>query len=100
MSPPVERNPLSTPASPPPAPRDTTYAEETLDPQDWSNMLALGHRVVEDSMRYLETVRERPVWRATPNDVKAALRAPLPLEPEGAESAYEDFKRLVLPYPL
>jgi glutamate/tyrosine decarboxylase-like PLP-dependent enzyme len=100
MSPPVERNPLSTPASPPPALSDTTDAEETLDPQDWSSMLALGHRVVEDSMRYLETVRERPVWRATPDDVKAALRAPLPLEPEGAERAYEDFKRLVLPYPL
>src|SRR5690242_17520208 len=63
-------------------------------------MRALGHRMVDDMMTYLETVRERPVWQPIPEPVKAALRAPLPLEPRPPDAIYKDFKRLVLPYPM
>lgn len=75
-------------------------SEETLDPSDWSAMRALGHRMVDEMMSYLETVRDRPAWQPMPEDIRAALRAPLPLEPRPAEAVYEDFRRLVLPYPL
>ena len=34
---------------------------ETLDPEDWDAMRALGHRMVDDAVSYLETVGERPV---------------------------------------
>ena len=34
---------------------------QSLDPQDWPTMRALAHRMVDDAMDYLETVRERPV---------------------------------------
>jgi len=74
--------------------------EETLDPADWNAMRALGHRMVDEMMTYLETVRDRPAWQPIPDEVKAALRAPLPQEPRSPEAVYEDFRRLVLPYPL
>ena len=67
--------------------------EESLDPQDWGDMRRLGHRMVDDAMDYLERVRERPVWQPVPEDVKAALRSPLPVEGQSAGAVYEDFRR-------
>ncbi len=76
------------------------YLEESLDPQDWDEMRALGHRMVDDMLTYLQTVRERPVWQPTPDRVKEQLKAPLPVEPQGAAEAYQDFVDQILPYPL
>jgi aromatic-L-amino-acid/L-tryptophan decarboxylase len=76
------------------------YPEETLDPQDWEEMRALGHRMIDDVLTYLQTVRERPVWQPTPDRVKQHLKAPLPIEPQGVEEAYQDFITNVLPYPM
>ena len=70
-----------------------------LDPEDWDATARLGHRMVDDMLGYLRTVRERPLWRPVPPGVKAAFEAPLPLEPEPAEAVYEAFLRDVLPYP-
>ncbi len=77
-----------------------TIPEETLDPEDWDAMRALGHRMVDKMMTYLETVRERPAWQPIPDEVKAHLQQRAPLEPEGAEEAYQDFLQNILPYPL
>jgi len=77
-----------------------TIPEETLDPENWQAMRALGHRMVDEMMTYLETVRERPAWQPIPEEVKVHLHQPAPLEPEGAESAYQDFLQNILPYPL
>ena len=63
-------------------------------------MRALGHQMVDDMMTYLEQVRERPVWEPIPEEVKARLRAPLPLEPQDPERVYEKFLQDVLPYPM
>lgn len=74
--------------------------EETLDPKDWRAMRELGHRMIDDMMGWLETARERPVWRPVPPEVKERLREPLPREGQGAEAAYRAFRELVLPYPM
>ena len=42
---------------------DNPQSQETLDPENWDEMRALAHRMVEDAITYLETLRERPVWR-------------------------------------
>lgn len=73
--------------------------EETLDPQNWDEVRALGHRMVDDMLDCLQTVRERPVWQRPPRHVKARLQEPIPEQPQGIEQAYNDFKELVLPYP-
>ncbi len=74
--------------------------EETLDPQDWQEFRRLAHRMVDDALTYLETVRDRPAWQPVPEAVRHALGQPLPAEPQGAEAAYADFLEQVLPYPL
>ncbi len=73
--------------------------EETLDPENWEEVRALGRRMVDDMITYLQTVRDRPAWRAMPHSAKEHLQQPLPDEPQGAEQAYQDFVEHVLPYP-
>ena len=74
--------------------------EESLDPQSWEEMRALGHRMVDDVLGWMASHRERPAWRPVPEEVEARFRGPLPREPQGAEAAYRDFQRDVLPYPV
>ena len=77
----------------------TARTEETLDPEKWDRMGALGRRMVDDMMEYLRTVRDRPVWKPLPEEVKEAFRRPIPRTPEDIEKVYEQFCRLILPYP-
>jgi glutamate/tyrosine decarboxylase-like PLP-dependent enzyme len=82
------------------APTRPGAAEVSLDPEDWAALRTLGHRMVDDLLGWLETVRDRPVWRPIPPEVKARFREPLPREAQGAEQAYRDFQSLVLPHPM
>ncbi|HEX8493166.1 MAG TPA: aspartate aminotransferase family protein [Pyrinomonadaceae bacterium] len=74
--------------------------EETLDPDDWEALRVLGHRMVDDMLDYLQTLRERPVWQPIPQEVKEHLNQPLPISAQGAEAAYDDFRQHVLPHPM
>jgi glutamate/tyrosine decarboxylase-like PLP-dependent enzyme len=77
----------------------SSASEQTLDPQDWDALRALGHRMLDEMLDHLRTVRDRPVWRPVPAEVRARLAEPLPLEPTPEAAVYEQFKRDVLPYP-
>lgn len=70
----------------------------SLDPEDWSELRALGHRMLDDMIDYIADVRERPVWQPLPPELRAELRSPLPDSPCGLTEAYADFQRLVKPY--
>lgn len=74
--------------------------EESLDPEDWGEMRALGHRMIDDMMSYLESVRERPVWRHAPDEAKTHFKKPVPLDPHPAEDIYQEFLDKILPYPI
>jgi glutamate/tyrosine decarboxylase-like PLP-dependent enzyme len=75
-------------------------AEETLDPEDWGAMRALGHRMLDDMLDYLQTLRERPVWQHAPAAVRAHFDGPPPLEPQPAEAVYQEYLQYVLPHGL
>ncbi|HEX9840254.1 MAG TPA: pyridoxal-dependent decarboxylase [Anaerolineales bacterium] len=79
---------------------NTTNHHETLDPENWEEMRTLAHRIVDDAMTYLETVRERPVWQPVPEDVAARFDEQAPHEPGGAEGAYQEFLETIFPYPM
>ena len=79
---------------------DNTKRYETLDPENWDEMRTLAHRMVDDAMTYLETVRERPVWQPVPEDVAVRFDEQAPHEPGGAEAAYQEFLETILPYPM
>ena len=73
---------------------------ETLDPENWEELRLLAHRMVDDAITYLETIRERPVWQPVPEEVAARFGEPAPSQPTGAEAAYEEFVQNILPYPM
>ena len=72
--------------------------EQSLDPADWELMRQLGHRMVDDMMDYLRTLRERPVWQATTEAVREQFNHPLPAQGENPEVIYNDFLQYILPY--
>ena len=41
-------------------------AEETLDPDDWTEVQALSHQIVDDAVSYLRHVRDAPSGRTCP----------------------------------
>lgn len=73
---------------------------ETLDPENWDDMRALAHRMVDDAVDYIQHVAERPVWQPVPAATRQRLQAPAPHAPEKPELVYADFKRDILPYPM
>ena len=73
---------------------------ETLDPENWDDMRALAHRMVDDAVDYIQNVAERPVWQPVPADVRERLKEKAPLAPEAPEAVYEEFKRDIFPYPM
>ncbi len=77
-----------------------TPGEETLDPQDWASVRALGHRVLDDALDHMETLRERPAWEHAPEQVRAHFRgAPTP-DPQPLEDVYREYVEYVLPHQL
>jgi aromatic-L-amino-acid decarboxylase len=71
---------------------------ESLDPADWSDLRALGHRMLDDMFDHVAGVREGPVWTRMPDGARRELRRALPRGPTPAEAVYADFQRLVQPY--
>ncbi len=72
--------------------------EETLDPEDWDAMRALGHRMVDDTMDYIMTIRDRPIWQHAPPEVKSRFEGPPPVGPELPEEVYREYIQSILPY--
>jgi aromatic-L-amino-acid decarboxylase len=70
----------------------------TLDPVDWMEARALGHRMLEDMFDYLEQIRARPAWQPIPVGVRGAFHAPLPSGPTRMAAVYREFTQLILPY--
>lgn len=76
----------------------TDRRQATLDPEDWTVARRQAHRMLDDMLDHLEHIRDKPVWRSMPAEVRDALRAPLPLTPEPLEDIHAEFLASVLPY--
>lgn len=74
-------------------------SEATLDPENWEKMRALGHRMLDDMIDHLSSLRSQPAWQPMPEEVIRSLREPLPVKGQGEQKAYEQFLHHVLPYP-
>lgn len=90
---------VHTHQSGPPAAGAGQAREESLDPANWPELRALGHRMLDDILDYLGSVRQRPVWQPVPEAVRRRIRQPLPAGPSDAAAVYEEFKETVMPYP-
>jgi aromatic-L-amino-acid decarboxylase len=71
---------------------------ETLDPQNWDEIRAQGHRMLDDMLDYAANIRDRPVWSPIPDEVRARFRAGLPLAPCDLGEVYREFTDFIVPY--
>ncbi len=79
---------------------ETLPNEETLDPHDWESMRELGHRMIDDVMDDLKSLRNRPAWNHAPDMVKANFISAPPLDPQSPDSIYDEYLKHIHPYPL
>jgi aromatic-L-amino-acid decarboxylase len=73
-------------------------SSETLDPRNWDDIRAQGHRMLDDMIDYAANIRERPVWRPIPDDVRSRFHASLPLKPSEFGEVYREFTDFIVPY--
>ena len=73
-------------------------SSQTLDPQDWNEIRAQGHRMLDDMLDYVSNIRDRPVWQPIPDEVRRRFRADLPVKPCGLDEVYREFADFIVPY--
>jgi glutamate/tyrosine decarboxylase-like PLP-dependent enzyme len=73
-------------------------SSETLDPKNWDDIRAQGHRMLDDMIDYISNIRDRPVWSPIPDAVRARFRAGLPRQATDLGEVYREFADFVLPY--
>ena len=70
----------------------------SLDPLDWDELRAQGHRMLDDMLDHLQHLRDRPVWKPTPDEVRQHWNSPLPLQGTPLPDLHAQFMSDVLPY--
>src|SRR6185437_9934792 len=68
------------------------------DPADWEVLKRSFHAAIDQAIDHLRDIRRQPVWRPTPEAVKARLRVPLPRGPEALDAVAARFAADILPY--
>jgi len=81
-----------------PSPPAAAHKDATLDPKNWDQYRALAHRMVDDTVDYLSTVRDRPTWTTPTPEAREHLQSAAPWQALGAEEAYADFLKYVRPF--
>ncbi len=71
---------------------------ETLDPPDWDEVRAMGHRMLDDMIDYVADIRDRPVWQPMSPETRQRFRSELPRDPTDLADVYRDFSDLVVPH--
>jgi glutamate/tyrosine decarboxylase-like PLP-dependent enzyme len=70
----------------------------SLDPDDWDALRAQAHRMLDDVLDHVRTLRDQPVWRAPTEAARDRLREPLPRGPAPLADVHQTFLEAVLPY--
>ncbi|MBT3333016.1 MAG: aminotransferase class V-fold PLP-dependent enzyme [Rhodospirillaceae bacterium] len=63
-------------------------------------MRRLSHQMIDDAVDYTRGVRERPVWQAMPEAVRANFAGPMPTQPSPADDVYGLLMENMMPYPM
>lgn len=73
-------------------------SRKTLDPENWDDIRALGHRMLDDMIDYAANIRDRPVWQPIPDEVRARFHVELPRQPSDPGEVYREFTDFIVPY--
>src|SRR5580692_1703894 len=71
---------------------------ETLDPSSWDDVRAQAHRMLDDAIDAIANIREQPVWRPIPDEVRARFRSEIPREPLELGEIYREYSQFIAPY--
>jgi aromatic-L-amino-acid decarboxylase len=71
---------------------------ETLDPKNWDDVRAQGHRMLDDIFDYIANIRNQPVWRPIPDDVRAKFHSEVPRGPSDLGEIYKEYSDFIAPY--
>jgi aromatic-L-amino-acid decarboxylase len=71
-----------------------------LDPEDWEVFRADAHDALDRMIDHMRGVRERPVWREAPPEVRARFRRALPAKGRALTQTLRDFEGYIKPYAL
>jgi aromatic-L-amino-acid decarboxylase len=69
-----------------------------LDPDNWDATREQAHRMLDDMLDHIQTIREQPVWQPMPQETRAEFRAPLPQDGQKLEDIHAEFLSSILPY--
>ena len=72
--------------------------DTSLDPADWSAFRAAARQALDQALDRLEGVRDGPVWRPTPADVRGSFEAALPRKGRPLEAVLDEVNRQIAPY--
>jgi aromatic-L-amino-acid/L-tryptophan decarboxylase len=72
----------------------------TLDPGDWTEFRVVAHAAVDDATDRIRALRDGPVWRPMPQDVRAAFADPLPVGPQPLGEVYAQVASQIIPYAM
>jgi aromatic-L-amino-acid/L-tryptophan decarboxylase len=82
-----------------PAERSSTVGpSETLDPSNWDDVRAQAHRMLDEAIDAVANIREQPVWRPIPDDVRERFRAEIPSQPSDLGDIYREYSAFIAPY--
>lgn len=71
----------------------------SLDPTDWDSVRAQAHKMLDISLDFLQTARDRPVWQPLPSEVRSRLvRESLPIDGKPIEEVCDDVVQDIMPY--
>ena len=76
----------------------TSSPAADLDPTDWPAFRALAHAMLDDALHHLVTIREQPVWRPQPAEVREHFASGLPTAPSDLSEVRGEFLDFVQPY--
>ncbi|HXA48390.1 MAG TPA: cytochrome D ubiquinol oxidase subunit I, partial [Burkholderiaceae bacterium] len=79
-------------------PEPSIAPPSSLDPADWRELRAEGHKMLDDIFDYLEHLRERPVWQPIPQSVRSTFQEAAPSQPQALSAVHETFMHEILPY--
>jgi aromatic-L-amino-acid/L-tryptophan decarboxylase len=72
--------------------------DQTLDPPDWESLRTQAHQMLDDILDYTKNIRERPVWQAIPDEVRARFRGSVPFRPSSLAEVHQEFMKYILPF--
>ncbi|MDX8405759.1 MAG: pyridoxal-dependent decarboxylase [Mariprofundus sp.] len=69
-----------------------------LDPENWDDFRAQGHRMLDDMVDSLQHIRQQPVWQDAEQHVKQRFRTPLPASGTELDVLHDEFMQYIQPY--